>query len=50
LNEIGNLPEYYETELVSSSDGLFAIERQVIKKAVFANANGDEVVVEFSKH
>jgi hypothetical protein len=50
LKDFGNLREYYETELVTSSDGLFVIERQVIKKAVFSDANGDEVVVEFANH
>jgi hypothetical protein len=48
LKEIGSLREYYDTEFVTSSDGLFVIERQAIKKAVFADANGDEMVVEFS--
>jgi len=49
LKEIGHLREYYEPELITSSDGLFVMERQVIKKLVFEDANGDNVVVIFDK-
>ncbi len=49
LKEIGNLREYYETELFASSDGLFVTERQAVKKVVFSDANGNDMVVEFLK-
>lgn len=48
LKEIPGRREYYESQLVKSSDGLFVIEQQVLKMAVFIDANGAEVSLEFS--
>ena len=48
LKEIPGRREYYEPQLVKSSDGLFVIEQQVLKRAVFIDANGTELSIEFS--
>lgn len=44
LNELGHLREYYEPELLTSSDGLFVMEIQPLKKLVFIDNDGNEVV------
>src|SRR5437899_2703232 len=49
LKEIAGSREYHEPDLITSSDGLFVIEHQAIKKAVFEDANGEQVVIEFQK-
>ncbi len=49
LKELGDQREYYEPEMMTSSDGLFVMEKQAIKKAVFEDRDGEEVVIEFSK-
>lgn len=46
LKEIGHFREYYETELVTSSDGLFAMEVKRLKKLAFIDPNGLEVLIE----
>ncbi len=43
LKEIGNLREYYDTEFVTSSDGLFVMEKRKVKKMVFEDRDGDKV-------
>lgn len=48
LKEIPGRREYYEPQLVKSSDGLFVIEQQVLKKAAFTDADGNEIIFEFS--
>ena len=48
LKEIPGRREYYEPQLVKSSDGLFLIEQQILKKAVFIDANGTELAIQFS--
>ena len=48
LKEIPGRREYSEPLLVKSSDGLFVIEQQVIKKAVFLDANGTEFEIYFN--
>lgn len=39
LKEVSHLREYYEPELLTSSDGLFVMERRVVKRIVFEDAN-----------
>ena len=42
--------EYYEMpQMVTSSDGLFVIEQQAIKRVYMLDANGAEVVLEFAE-
>ena len=48
LKEIPGRREYYDPQLVKSSDGLFVIEQQTLKKAVFIDENGTELAIEFS--
>ncbi len=48
LKEIPGRREYYDPQLVKSSDGLFVIEQQILKKAVFIDANGTELAIQFS--
>jgi len=49
LKEVPNSREYYETQLLKSSDGLFVIEWEPVKKAVFEDGNGESVIVEFAE-
>jgi hypothetical protein len=47
LKEIPGTRIYFEPELLTSSDGLFVIEQKAIKQAVYEDANGEQVVIEF---
>lgn len=47
LKEIPNTREYYEPELIKSSDGLFVIESKAMKSAEFEDANGEKMRIEF---
>ncbi len=49
LKEIPGTRVYYEPELLTSSDGLFVVEQKVIKQAVYEDANGEQVIIEFAK-
>ena len=49
LKEVAGKREYYEPELLTSSDGLFVMERQKIKKAEFKDFNGQLLEVYFSE-
>lgn len=49
LKEIPGRREYYEPQLVKSSDGLFVIEQQALKVAAFSDANGNELIIEFAQ-
>lgn len=48
LTELPGRREYYPPCLIKSSDGLFAIEQQSLKKAAFTDKDGNEIVIEFS--
>lgn len=50
LKEIAPLREYYEPDLLTSSDGLFVIERQVIKRLVFEDKNKEVIEIILSYH
>lgn len=50
LKEIPGTRIYFEPELLTSSDGLFVIEQKAIKQAVYEDANGDQVTIEFVKN
>lgn len=47
LKEVPNKRTFHPPQLLKSSDGLFVIEQQALKSAVFLDANGNEVVLEF---
>lgn len=49
LKEIPGTREYYEPELMTSSDGLFVIEQKVVKRTIFEDANGEQITLEFLK-
>lgn len=49
LKEIVGSREYYDPQLLKSSDGLFVIEQQAIKRLTFEDANGEKVMIEFSE-
>lgn len=48
LKELGDLREYYEPEILTSSDGLFVMEIQPLKKLVFIDMNGSDVIAELA--
>lgn len=48
LKEIAHLREYYEPEFLTSSDGLFVMERKILKKMVFEDADGNNLYLIFS--
>lgn len=50
LKEVPGTRIYFEAELLTSSDGLFVIEQKAIKQAVYEDANGEQVVIEFVKN
>lgn len=47
LKEVPGTREYYDVELIKSSDGLFVIESKALKKAIFEDANKQQVTIEF---
>jgi len=49
LKEIPGTREYHEPELITSSDGLFVIEQKIMKKAIFEDQNGEQIIIEFSQ-
>lgn len=49
LKEIPGRREYYPPQLIKSSDGLFAIEKQILKSAAFMDSNGNELIIEFTE-
>lgn len=48
LKEIAHLREYYDPEFLTSSDGLFVMERKEIKRMVFVDADGNNVYYDFT--
>jgi hypothetical protein len=49
LKEVPGTREYYDVELIKSSDGLFVIESKALKKSVFEDANKLQIIIEFDK-
>lgn len=49
LKEIAGSREYYESELITSSDGLFTIEQSSLKSVSFEDASGQKITIEFLK-
>lgn len=47
LKEIAHLREYDEPELLTSSDGLFVMERKRVRKMVFEDASSSQLIVYF---
>lgn len=49
LKEIAGTRQYYDPELITSSDGLFTIEEKQLKSIIFEDPNGQKITIEFLK-